>query len=73
MNVKQARIGVLGFGGLGQAAACVLAPKSEMILVAAADKAGFAYANDGLAAKECIKNYQSHGSVGYFEPFGTQY
>ncbi|AFZ00530.1 (S)-8-amino-7-oxononanoate synthase BioU [Calothrix sp. PCC 6303] len=71
MNAKQARIGVLGFGGLGQAAACVLAPKSEMILVAAADKAGFAYANDGLAAKECIENYQARGSVGYFEPFGT--
>lgn len=32
------RIGVLGFGGLGQAAAKVLAAKQEMVLVAAADQ-----------------------------------
>jgi glutamate dehydrogenase/leucine dehydrogenase len=37
------RVGVLGFGGLGQAAAKVLAPKQEMIWVAAADQKGYAY------------------------------
>jgi lactate dehydrogenase-like 2-hydroxyacid dehydrogenase len=31
------RVGVLGYGGLGQAAARVLAPKGEMLWVAAAD------------------------------------
>lgn len=65
------RVGVLGFGGLGQAAARVLAPKREMILVAAADKEGYAYSAEGLNAQECIANYNSRGSVGYIEPFGT--
>lgn len=68
---KAIRIGVLGFGGLGQAAAKVLAPKREMILVAAADNKGYAYAAEGLNADECIAIYKSHGSVGYLEPFGT--
>ena len=31
------RVGVLGYGGLGQAAARVIAPKGEMLWVAAAD------------------------------------
>jgi hypothetical protein len=71
-NFSQAiRIGVLGFGGLGQAAAKVLAPKREMILVAAADNKGYAYATEGLNAEDCIVTYQSQGSVGYLEPFGT--
>ncbi|KYC36250.1 saccharopine dehydrogenase-like oxidoreductase [Scytonema hofmannii PCC 7110] len=65
------RVGVLGFGGLGQAAARVLAPKREMILVAAADNKGFAYATEGLDAQECIVKYQTQGSVGYLETFGT--
>ncbi|BAU07695.1 saccharopine dehydrogenase-like oxidoreductase [Fischerella major NIES-592] len=68
---KAIRIGVLGFGGLGQAAAKVLAPKREMILVAAADNKGYAYATEGLNAQDCIATYQSQGSVGYLEPFGT--
>lgn len=68
---KAMRVGVLGFGGLGQAAAKVLAPKREMILVAAADKQGYIYAADGLNAQECIATYQSQGSVGYLEPLGT--
>jgi hypothetical protein len=68
---KAIRIGVLGFGGLGQAAAKVLAPKREMILVAAADNKGYAYATEGLNAEECIATYQSQGTVGYLEPFGT--
>jgi len=45
---KKIRVGVLGFGGLGQAAARILAPKQEMILVAAADKHGYVYDQNGL-------------------------
>jgi hypothetical protein len=70
-HLSTMRVGVLGFGGLGQAAAKVLAPKHEMILVAAADKQGYAYYTDGLNAQECIGIYQSQGSLGYLEPFGT--
>lgn len=65
------RVGVLGFGGLGQAAAKVLAGKREMILVAAADQKGYAYSTEGLNTDACIKTYQSQGSVGYLEPVGT--
>ena len=36
------KVGVLGFGGLGQAAARVLAAKREMAWVAAADQKGYA-------------------------------
>ncbi|WP_193196363.1 (S)-8-amino-7-oxononanoate synthase BioU [Nostoc sp. MG11] len=65
------RVGILGFGGLGQAAAKLLAGKREMILVAAADQKGYAYAADGLNTQECIATYQSQGSVGYLEPVGN--
>jgi len=65
------RVGVLGFGGLGQAAIRVLAPKQEMHLLAAADQKGYAYAATGLNPDECIRVYQTHGSLGYLEPQGT--
>lgn len=65
------RVGVLGFGGLGQAAARVLAPKREMLWVAAADHKGYAYDSQGLNPTPCIATYQSQGSVGYLEPTGT--
>jgi hypothetical protein len=65
------RVGVLGFGGLGQAAAKVLAGKSQMNLVAVADQKGYAYAAEGLNFKDCITTYQSQGSVGYLEPIGN--
>lgn len=65
------RVGVLGFGGLGQAAARVLAPKREMVLVAIADQKGYAYNSEGLNQSACSTTYQSHGSVGYLEPCGT--
>jgi hypothetical protein len=65
------RIGVLGFGGLGQAAARILAPKQEMIWTAAADKAGFAYHKDGLDVNTCNKNYHNQGSIGYLENYGS--
>lgn len=65
------RVGVLGFGGLGQAAARVLAPKREMIWVAAADQKGYAYAAQGLDPDASIAIYQTQGTLGYLEPTGT--
>lgn len=64
-------VGVLGFGGLGQAATRVLAPKSEMVLVAAADKQGYAYNPIGLEATACVTTYRDRGSVGHVEPYGV--
>jgi len=69
--VTPIRVGVLGFGGLGQAAARVLVPKSEMLWVAAADLKGYAYASEGLNLDTCLAAYQSQGSLGYLEPSGT--
>lgn len=68
---KPVRVGVLGFGGLGQAAARVLAPKHEMLWVAAADQKGYAYNSSGLNPDVCIATYHAQGSVGYLEPTGT--
>ena len=42
------RVGILGFGGLGRAAAQLLSHKTEMQLVAIAEKDCFAYAPQGL-------------------------
>lgn len=64
------KVGVLGFGGLGQAAAKILAPKQEMVLVAAADQKGYAYDRAGLDTNAAIAAYHQHGSVGYLEPNG---
>ncbi|MDJ0555197.1 MAG: saccharopine dehydrogenase-like oxidoreductase [Microcoleaceae cyanobacterium MO_207.B10] len=64
-------IGVLGFGGLGQAAARVLAPKQEMLCVAAADQKGYAYNRQGLNADQCMATYKTHGSLGYLESGGV--
>ncbi|WP_341731937.1 saccharopine dehydrogenase-like oxidoreductase [Microcoleus sp. EPA2] len=64
------RVGVLGYGGLGQAAARLLAPKREMLWVAAADQKGYAYAAEGLNSKDCEAIYKSQGSLGYLEPAG---
>lgn len=75
MSSKQAtasiRVGVLGFGGLGQAAARVLEPKQEMVWVAAADQKGYAYHPEGLDTDACIRLYGDRGSLGYLEPYGT--
>jgi len=68
---KPMRVGVLGFGGLGQAAAKVLTPKREMLWVAAADQKGYAYNNAGLNPDTCIATYRDRGSLGYLEPTGT--
>jgi sugar phosphate isomerase/epimerase len=61
------KVGILGFGGLGQAAAKLLSAKQEMQLVVAADKEGFAYDRNGLNALDAIATYQSKGSLGYLE------
>jgi hypothetical protein len=71
MNKQPIRVGVLGFGGLGQAAAKLLSSKREMIIVAAADQKGYAYSTEGLNTNACISTYQKQGTVGYLEPFGT--
>ncbi|MEO0489549.1 MAG: saccharopine dehydrogenase-like oxidoreductase [Cyanobacteria bacterium J06659_2] len=63
-------VGVLGFGGLGQAAAQVLAPKQEMQWVAAADKQGYVYSADGLDLKACTQAYQQQGSLGHLADSG---
>lgn len=65
------KVGILGFGGLGQAAAKLLTTKQEMQLVVAADKEGFAYDRNGLKASDAIAAYQSKGSLGYLEGSGT--
>lgn len=67
----QLKLGVLGFGGLGQAAARVLAPKQEMRLVAAADRKGYAYSPEGLDPDACISVYQERGSLGYLDLVGV--
>ncbi|MTJ08055.1 saccharopine dehydrogenase-like oxidoreductase [Anabaena sp. UHCC 0204] len=71
MNTQPIRVGVLGFGGLGQAAAKLLSSKREMILVAAADQKGYAYSTEGLDTTACITTYQNQGTVGSLEPVGT--
>ncbi|MGF1481160.1 MAG: saccharopine dehydrogenase-like oxidoreductase [Cyanophyceae cyanobacterium] len=64
------KVGVFGFGGLGQAAARVLAPKSEMVWTVAADQKGYAYSEVGLNLERAIAAYQQ-GSVGLLEPGGV--
>jgi hypothetical protein len=64
------RVGVLGYGGLGQAAARLLAPKREMLWVAVADQKGYAYAAEGLNSQKCEAIYKSQGSLGYLESGG---
>ncbi|HAC63717.1 MAG TPA: saccharopine dehydrogenase-like oxidoreductase [Cyanothece sp. UBA12306] len=72
MSIKSMiKVGVLGFGGLGQAAARVLAPKQEMTWVGAADLKGYAYCETGLDPDRAIATYHQQGSIGYLEPYGT--
>ncbi|GAB4340645.1 MAG: saccharopine dehydrogenase-like oxidoreductase [Cyanophyceae cyanobacterium] len=66
------RVGVLGFGGLGQAAARVLAPKREMHLVVAADHLGFAYDGAGLDPDRCIEVYGAAGTLGALPEIGQR-
>ena len=64
------KIGILGFGGLGQAAAHLLQPKQEMQWVAVADQNGYAYQAEGLEIQSCLEAYKK-GSVGCLETIGT--
>jgi len=66
------RVGVLGFGGLGQAAAQVLAPKATMRWVAAADRHGYAYDPAGLEVERCRAVYRERGSLGDLQPGGRR-
>ena len=59
------RVGVLGFGGLGQAAARILAAKQEMNLVAVADHKGYVYDPNGINLDAAISTYRERQSVGY--------
>jgi hypothetical protein len=63
-------VGVLGFGGLGQAATRLLMQKRDFVWVAAADQKGYIYRPQGLNPAEAISLYQSQGSIGYAEPGG---
>lgn len=70
MSRDKIKVGVLGFGGLGQAAARVLQTKSEMSLVAVADQKGYAYNPEGLNPDTLIQTYHEQGSSGYLEAYG---
>ncbi len=59
------RVGVLGFGGLGQAAAKILDSKGEMVLVAAADQKGYVYDSTRININTAISTYHSSHSVGH--------
>jgi hypothetical protein len=65
------KVGVLGFGGLGQAAAKILAAKQEMSLVAAADQKGYVYDPAGLNIDAAISGYRDRHSVGYLDNYGV--
>lgn len=64
-------VGVLGFGGLGQAAARILDPKGEMVLVAAADQKGYVYDSTGIDIDSAISTYHSSHSVGHLPGGGV--
>lgn len=66
------KVGVLGFGGLGQAAARILASKHEMSLVAIADRQGYAFAPEGLKIDEVIATYNQQHSVAYLAQHGVR-
>jgi len=65
------KVGVLGFGGLGQAAAKILDSKGEMILVAAADKKGYAINTSGINIDAAISTYRNHHSIGHLADDGV--
>ncbi len=65
------RVGVLGFGGLGQAAARILAAKQEMNLVAVADHKGYVYDPNGINLDAAISTYREGQSVGYLAHGGV--
>jgi hypothetical protein len=64
------KVGVLGFGGLGQAAARILQPKREMSLVAAADRHGYIYDEGGIDIDGAIATYHQQRTIGHCQPQG---
>lgn len=58
------RVGILGFGGLGQAASRLLSGKQEMRWVVAADKSGYVCHPQGLDPDRCSQICQQYGSLG---------
>lgn len=69
--IKPIKVGILGFGGLGQAAARILASKQEMTLVAAADQKGYVYNSFGLDIDKITSVYRQQHSVGYTPDYGV--
>ena len=67
LSEKPIQVGILGFGGLGQAASRVLALKTEMKLTAIADQKGYAHSPQGLNADASIAACHAHGSIGHLE------
>jgi predicted dehydrogenase len=61
------KVGILGFGGLGQAAIKLLSTKQEILCVALADQKGYVYSPEGIDVNTAIATYQKQGSVGYLE------
>jgi hypothetical protein len=64
------KVGLLGFGGLGQAATRILQPKREMLLVAAADRHGYIYDEAGIDIDGAIATYQQQGTIGHLRTQG---
>ncbi len=65
MSHPPIKVGVLGFGGLGQAAARILSLKTEMQLVAVADHQGYLNNPDGINLNQAIAIYRDQGTVGH--------
>jgi hypothetical protein len=65
MPTEIIKVGILGAGGLGSAAAQILNQKQEMELVAISDRSGFAFDPEGLDVAAVLKASSTHGSVGY--------
>lgn len=66
------RVGVLGFGGLGQAAARLLSQKEEMCLVAVADRGGSAYCAEGLPLYPLLTAVKAQGTVAALPTWGQE-
>lgn len=64
-------LGILGYGGLGQAMARLVSRRQQVRWVAVADRKGYALNSNGLLAAYCQKVYTERGSVGYLEPGGV--
>ncbi len=65
------KVGVLGFGGLGQAAARVLYGKKQMKFVATADLHGYLYQKEGIDAELAIKAHRERGTIGHLGKLST--